>query len=145
MEVSAAAKWSSLECSREDDNNYLVENEAQMTAAGSFSTEVPDASMSFDDKIVEEEICEDEECSDQGDRTTPWQTYIHLVKGYVGPGCLSLPWAFSQLGVPLGVAATIALSILTSYNCWAVVRIKREHVGSSRSVTYPVSFPLPVE
>ena len=69
MEVSAAAKWSSLECSREDDNNYLVENEAQMTAAGSFSTEVPDASMSFDDKIVEEEICEDEECSDQGDRT----------------------------------------------------------------------------
>jgi hypothetical protein len=28
--------------------------------------------------------------------TTPWETWIHLVKGYIGPGCLSLPWAYSR-------------------------------------------------
>jgi hypothetical protein len=28
-----------------------------------------------------------------------WQAYVHVVKGNVGPGCLSMPYAFSQGGL----------------------------------------------
>lgn len=57
--------------------------------------------------------------------TTYWQTVTHLVKGYIGCGILSLPWAVSQLGIPLGVAAILTMSLWSSYNCWTVVRLKR--------------------
>lgn len=68
-------------------------------------------------------------------RTTELQTFIHLVKGYVGPGCLSLPWAFSQLGIPLGFVTTVSLSALTSYNALSVMEIKRAEMNN-RSTTY---------
>jgi hypothetical protein len=29
-------------------------------------------------------------------KTTEAQSFLHLLQGYVGPGCLSLPWAVSQ-------------------------------------------------
>jgi proton-coupled amino acid transporter len=58
-------------------------------------------------------------------KTTARQSWIHLLKGYVGPGCLSLPWAVSQLGLVGGVAATFMLSYWSSYNCWTVVQLKR--------------------
>ena len=61
--------------------------------------------------------------SDDGDgddftehKTTFWQTYIHLVKGYIGCGVLSLPWAVSQLGVPAGCAVIVALAYWSSYS-----------------------------
>jgi hypothetical protein len=61
--------------------------------------------------------------SDDGDgddftehKTTFWQTYIHLVKGYIGCGVLSLPWAVSQLGVPAGCVAIVALAYWSSYS-----------------------------
>jgi hypothetical protein len=61
--------------------------------------------------------------SDDGDgedftehKTTFWQTYIHLVKGYIGCGVLSLPWAVSQLGVPAGCLAIMALAYWSSYS-----------------------------
>jgi hypothetical protein len=61
--------------------------------------------------------------SDDGDgedftehKTTFWQTYIHLVKGYIGCGVLSLPWAVSQLGVPAGCVAIMALAYWSSYS-----------------------------
>jgi proton-coupled amino acid transporter len=64
--------------------------------------------------------------SDMEDRTTSlWQTYIHLVKGYIGVGCLSLPWALSQLGIPLGCLSLALMSYWSSYNCWTIVRLKR--------------------
>jgi proton-coupled amino acid transporter len=74
------------------------------------------------------------------------QTFFHLLKGYVGPGCLSLPWAFSQLGITVGFLGTILLSFLTSYNCLSVVRVFREQMGegeatnnaaSRKEITYP--------
>mmetsp|Transcript_22577 Transcript_22577/g.39632 ORF Transcript_22577/g.39632 Transcript_22577/m.39632 type:complete len:706 (-) Transcript_22577:39-2156(-) len=58
-------------------------------------------------------------------QTTYSQTLIHLIKGYIGCGILSLPWAASQLGIPLGVAGIVVMSLWSSYNCWTVVKLKR--------------------
>ena len=63
-----------------------------------------------------------------GPPTTTMQSFVHLLKGYVGPGCLSLPWAISQLGIPIGVFCVSALCFWSSYNCWIVVRLKRRMI-----------------
>ena len=68
-------------------------------------------------------------------RTTSRQTFLHLLKGYIGPGCLSLPWAFSQLGIRLGLLVTISISILTSYNALSIMAIKRAYLNN-RNTTY---------
>ena len=57
--------------------------------------------------------------------TTFGQTVVQLVKGYIGCGILSLPWAISQLGIPLGVFSIGVMSVWTSYNCWTIVQLKR--------------------
>ena len=57
--------------------------------------------------------------------TTWGQTVVHLVKGYVGCGILSLPWALSQLGIPLGLLGILFMGVWTSYNCWTVTKIKQ--------------------
>jgi proton-coupled amino acid transporter len=74
---------------------------------------------------------------------TSWQAFIHLLKGYVGPGCLSLPWAISQLGVPLGVIVVFVVSYWTSMNIWHVVELKRVYETSlpPSSRNYPISYP----
>lgn len=53
----------------------------------------------------------------QHHKTTAMQTYIHLLKGFVGVGCLSLPWAISILGYVGGFVSIFVLSAWTSYNC----------------------------
>ena len=58
-------------------------------------------------------------------KTTSAQTFIHLLKGYVGPGCLSLPWAVSQMGYLGGTVVIALVSVWTSYNCYTIVKIKR--------------------
>eukprot|EP00986_Skeletonema_menzelii_P019425 scaffold27999_cov166-Skeletonema_menzelii.AAC.3 len=58
-------------------------------------------------------------------KTSSMSTFIHLLKGYVGPGCLSLPWAISQMGYIVGTLAIAFVSIWTSYNCYTIVKIKR--------------------
>ncbi|KAL3789251.1 hypothetical protein HJC23_002836 [Cyclotella cryptica] len=58
-------------------------------------------------------------------KTSVSQTYIHLLKGYIGPGCLSLPWAVSQIGYVRGSIAIAAMSLWSSYNCVTIVKIKR--------------------
>mmetsp|Transcript_23975 Transcript_23975/g.36277 ORF Transcript_23975/g.36277 Transcript_23975/m.36277 type:complete len:493 (+) Transcript_23975:106-1584(+) len=80
-------------------------------------------------------------------KTTEWQTFVHLIKGNVGPGCLSLPWAISQLGVVVGVLSIVCLSLWTSYNCWVIVLLKRHIEGQATqsgenpyevtNITYP--------
>jgi len=57
--------------------------------------------------------------------TTWGQTVVHLVKGYIGCGILSLPWAISQLGIPLGLMGILLMAVWTSYNCWTVTKIKQ--------------------
>ena len=66
--------------------------------------------------------------------TTVPETFLHLVKGYIGPGMLSLPWAVSQLGIPVGFLAVFVMSYWSSYNCWTVVRVKR-YIERSRGVS----------
>lgn len=78
-------------------------------------------------------------------RTTPRQAFLHLLKGYVGPGCLGLPWAVTQLGLWPGFAACLLLGYLTSYNSWTVVELKRQLQAERResngtsmvTTTYP--------
>ena len=58
-------------------------------------------------------------------KTGVGETFIHLLKGYMGAGCLSLPWAVSQLGLFWGTIAIFAMGYWSSYNCWTVVKLKR--------------------
>ena len=71
--------------------------------------------------------------------TTPLQTALSIFKGNVGTGCLSLPWAYSVLGVPLGCATTVVMTALTTYNAWTLVRLKGERCDSRPDTTYSVS------
>jgi len=70
----------------------------------------------------------DEELPIPSSHTTNIQTFVHLLKGSIGPGCLSLPWSFSSLGIPLGIAATFIMGFISSYNCLVLVRIKNDLV-----------------
>ncbi|KAG7343784.1 transmembrane amino acid transporter [Nitzschia inconspicua] len=85
------------------------------TAALKDDTDDQDSLVSGDDVDVGEDL----------HQTTYGQTVIHLVKGYIGCGILSLPWAMSQLGLPLGLGAIVLMSLWSSYNCWTVVELKR--------------------
>jgi hypothetical protein len=58
-------------------------------------------------------------------KTSSASTFIHLLKGYVGPGCLSLPWAVSQMGYLGGTLAIALVSFWTSYNCYTIVKIMK--------------------
>lgn len=60
-----------------------------------------------------------------GHQTTIWQTFVHLVKGYIGVGMLSLPWAVTQVGMTVGFLGVLLMAFWSSYNCWTVVRVKR--------------------
>jgi len=74
---------------------------------------------------------QNEENLDDDDRrrTTNIQSLIHLLKGNIGPGCLSLPWAFSQLGFRVGLITTVFLAVLTAYNTVSIIHIKRAHLN----------------
>jgi len=63
--------------------------------------------------------------ADHHGKTDAVETFLHLVKGYMGAGCLSLPWAVSQLGITFGIIGIIGMSVWSSYNCWIVVQLKR--------------------
>lgn len=72
------------------------------------------------------------------EKTSTWETFIHLLKGNVGPGCLSLPWAVSQLGVTYGVCAIFVMAYWSSYNCWTIVKLKR-HIIQERATENSVT------
>ncbi|KAL7571319.1 hypothetical protein ACA910_007640 [Epithemia clementina (nom. ined.)] len=67
----------------------------------------------------------DQQSPPENHQTTVPQTFVHLIKGYIGPGMLSLPWAVSQLGLSVGCLGIVVMAFWSSYNCWTVVRLKR--------------------
>ena len=97
-------------------------NGAKMAAYNSTTTGA--TPLSFEQQDVKSVVSQ-ESMSSQMHKTTAWETFIHLLKGYMGAGCLSLPWAFSQLGMTGGFIATMAMAYWSSYNCWTVVKLKR--------------------
>ena len=79
-------------------------------------------SLDYDGDV---EVRSDVSVVDFGPKTTATQTFIHLLKGYVGTGCLCLPWAVSQVGFIGGSIGIAVMSYWSSYNCWTIVKIKR--------------------
>jgi proton-coupled amino acid transporter len=77
------------------------------------------------------ELRMEEDFGDTEHQTSFWQTFMSLVKGYIGCGILSLPWAVSQLGIPLGCFSIALMALWSSYNCWTVVKLKRFIEGST--------------
>mmetsp|Transcript_51509 Transcript_51509/g.60193 ORF Transcript_51509/g.60193 Transcript_51509/m.60193 type:complete len:98 (-) Transcript_51509:1276-1569(-) len=71
--------------------------------------------------------------------TSEFQTILSILKGNIGPGCLSLPWSFSIVGVPLGCLITTMMTLLVSWNAWTLVVLKRE-MGGGRRFTYSVCY-----
>ena len=102
---SCASSSASNPNNEEEENNGLVR-----TTTAVSSTAVPG-----DD---------DDDDAAARHKTTARQAFVHLLKGYVGPGCLSLPWAVSQLGIVPGCLAIAAVAYWSSYNCWTVVQLK---------------------
>ena len=91
--------------------------------------------------LADEEIVPSTNNTTKG--TTQFQTCLHLLKGYIGTGVLSLPWVYSQLGISLGFFSTILVMIITSYNCLAMVSLKKLLYGQERrNVSYGVSIFL---
>jgi proton-coupled amino acid transporter len=83
-------------------------------------------SLDNDDPVVETGAGHNE--------TTVLETFLHLLKGFLGAGCLSLPWAVSELGIVWGVVAILIIACWTSYNCWSLVKLKRYVEGHSSDV-----------
>ena len=52
---------------------------------------------SFGDEVVDSEVRRTREHKPQD--LNLWQAYIHKIKGNVGPGCLSMPYIFSEGGL----------------------------------------------
>ena len=50
-------------------------------------------------------------------------SFLHIFKGNVGPGCLSLPYAFSQMPRSLALSSVICLAALTSFNSLILTRL----------------------
>jgi proton-coupled amino acid transporter len=72
-----------------------------------------------------EKESQEQQHEQQHHKTTVLETFLHLLKGFLGAGCLSLPWAVSQLGIGWGVVAILTVACWTSFNCWTLVRLKR--------------------
>ena len=67
------------------------------------------------DDMDDDDMDDDNDSRDQNNHeTTVAQTFVHLLKGYIGPGMLSLPWAVSQLGIPIGCLGIFIMA------CWYV-------------------------
>lgn len=76
------------------------------------------------------------------DRTSVKQTTCHILKGNIGPGSLSLPWAFTQLGIGVGFVMTLLVAFWTYYNCILLLHCKQKYTSNRRTLTYAVSATL---
>ena len=102
--------------------NYHAVTESSLNYSATAPLHVNDEQGGRQDGTDEED---DDDVVGSSPKTSSISTFIHLLKGYVGPGCLSLPWAMSQMGCILGTFAIGIVSFWTSYNCYTIVKIKR--------------------
>jgi hypothetical protein len=97
-------------------------------------------------ELVDQGADDETECSEVVDgnaapehKTTSLQAYITVVRASLGPGCLSLPYAFASAGTVLGPALLTIISIVTLFNVHSLVAcrafLERQHVGA-RVKTY---------
>ena len=70
---------------------------------------------------------------DKSNQTTNLETYLHLVKGNVGTGCLALPYCFSLLGPSWSILGLSITGFVCVYNMWLIVDCKRRLPGA---ITY---------
>lgn len=73
-------------------------------------------------------------CAEEGEGAAPSapqetyasrkQTFMNVLKGNVGPGCLSLPFAFSQAGALLGPLGFFVLSSMAVYNMHLLIQCR---------------------
>lgn len=103
--------------------NYHAITECSLNYSSTVPLNVYDEQGGRQDGVDEED--DDDDAVGSSPKTSSLSTFIHLLKGYVGPGCLSLPWAMSQLGFIGGTFAIAIVSFWTSYNCYTIVKIKR--------------------
>mmetsp|Transcript_807 Transcript_807/g.1432 ORF Transcript_807/g.1432 Transcript_807/m.1432 type:complete len:533 (+) Transcript_807:278-1876(+) len=66
-----------------------------------------------------------------------WQAYVHVVKGNVGPGCLSMPYAFSQGGLIPSLCIMIVFAPACIYCMLLLVWSKHKMLldGGARGVS----------
>lgn len=60
--------------------------------------------------------------------TSAVQTYILLVKGNIGPGCLALPFVLSMLGPFVSLPVLGIVGFFCVYNMWLLVECKKSFV-----------------
>jgi amino acid permease len=72
-------------------------------------------------------------------KTTALQAYITIVRASLGPGCLSLPYAFASAGTVLGPSLLTIISAVTLFNVHSLVAcrafLQQKHAGA-RVKTY---------
>ena len=70
-----------------------------------------------------------------GEATTTAAT-IYLIKSYIGPGCLALPYAMRHAGLWLGLGLLLLLCVLVIINLRALILCKQKLARDGVS-TYP--------
>lgn len=79
--------------------------------------------------------CSSAEFADNGRaQSTETDAYLNLLKANIGPGCLSMPFAFSQAGVALGPVAFVGVAAFSIYNMHLLLQCKHHLESKSFSV-----------
>mmetsp|Transcript_6623 Transcript_6623/g.9842 ORF Transcript_6623/g.9842 Transcript_6623/m.9842 type:complete len:553 (-) Transcript_6623:1540-3198(-) len=60
---------------------------------------------------------------------------IYFIKAFVGPGCLSLPLAFQNCGLGLGIGLLLSMGVMVTYNLRTMVLCK-QHLNYKGVQTY---------
>ena len=56
---------------------------------------------------------------------------MYFIKAFVGPGCLSLPLAFQNAGLGLGLGTLLVLAVGVTHNLRSLILCKRFYEGAS--------------
>ena len=75
---------------------------------------------------------------DPSRKTTVRFSIVYLIKAYLGPGCLGLPYAMKQAGLGLGLTMLLVMCALALCNTRALVRCKQRLTAAGTGASsYP--------